>query len=150
MMTRTIVALIATGLGLATAVHAGEVYRQTDDSGRVIYSDRPASANATRLDIESRPTDPARLADMAAQREEREKAREEARETSEEARLRQQDRQAQRASNCEKAMAYQQRVETARRLYRLDDNGERQYYSAEEHDAALARARAQVAEWCDN
>lgn len=127
---------------------AGDVYKEVDANGNVVYSDRPREAAAQRLDIDSAETDQeaiaARRDALEAARVKRQQAQEE--ETARKAHK--QDLAAQREANCEKARAYQQRVETAHRLYEVDDNGDRNYYSAEQHDAALARARDQVREWC--
>lgn len=129
---------------------AAEIYRETDASGRVVYSDRPSSANARKLTIQSRATDPAILEAEKARLAERQAQRQESRVKAAETTERNRDIQSQRAQNCEKARAYQQRVETAHRLYETDENGERRYYSAAEHDAALEKARMQIKEWCDN
>lgn len=136
-------------LMLAGSTGAGEVFKEVDAQGNVIYSDRPNAASAEKLDIEYSSTDPQAL---AAQREALEKARDERQEAEVEAtanEANQRDLAAQRKANCEKARAYQQRVETARRLYDVDDDGNRSYYSAEQQDAALAKARDQIQEWCD-
>lgn len=129
---------------------AGEIYRETDASGRIIYSDRPASASASKLRIENRATDPAALeaekARLAARQAQRQESKTKAATEAE----RNRDIQAQRAQNCEKARAYQQRVQSSHRLYVLDAQGNRQYYSAAEQDAAHEKARNQVKEWCDN
>jgi len=141
---RAIAIILCTGL-----VSAGEVYKHVDAQGNVIYSDRPADAAAARLDIDSSKTDPEAVeqqrAALEAKREEREQAKASANAEAE----RQRDLAAQRKANCEKARSYKLRVEAAHRLYDTDENGNRSYYSAEQHDAALARARDQVKEWCD-
>lgn len=139
--------LLAVG---SLAAGAAEIYRETDDSGRVVYSDRPSSASARKLTIQSRATDPAIREAERARLAERQAQRQEARAKAAENAERNRDIQSQRAQNCEKARAYQQHVETARRLYKTDENGERRYYSAAEQDAALEKARMQVKEWCDN
>lgn len=134
---------------LASFANAGEVYKEVDAQGNVVYSDRPRDAAARRLDVDSKSTDPAAIAArreaLEASREKRNEAQAKAAANTE----RKRDIAAQRAANCEKARAYKQRVETAHRLYSTDDDGNRKYYSAAEHDAALAKGRDQVKEWCD-
>ena len=129
---------------------AAEIYRETDASGRVIYSDRPTSTNARKLSIQSKATDPAVLEAEKARLAEREVQRQESRTKAAETAERSRDIQSQRAQNCEKARAYEQRVQAAHRLYEADENGDRRYFSAAEHDAALEKARTQIKEWCDN
>ena len=136
-------------LATVSGALAAKVYREVDANGNVIYSDRPRDASAEAIDVGASKADEeaiaARREALNEAREAREARRAEAANEAERAR----DVAAQRAANCEKARAYQQRVETAHRLYDEDENGERTYYSAEQHDAALAKARDQVSEWCD-
>lgn len=143
-----LVAVLTLLLGLQAA-NAGDVYREIDAQGNIVYSDRPKNANAAQLKIESKKTDAAAIEKQRQARikqsEERERNRAKIAEEAE----RKRNVSAQRAANCEKARAYQQRVETAHRLYDVDGEGNRTYYSAEDHSAALAKARAQVSEWCD-
>lgn len=148
-MSSKITTLLMAALVLASSAYAAEVYREVDENGNVIYSDRPRDASAEAIDVGASKADEqavtAHREALVQAREARETARATAASEAERAR----DVAAQRAENCEKARAYQQRVETARRLYDEDENGERRYYSAEQHDAALAKARDQVREWCD-
>lgn len=136
-------------LMLSGLAAGGEVYKEVDAQGNVTYSDRPRDAAARRLDIGNNKTDPtaiaARKAALESKREERRQAQAKAAAAAESRR----DLAAQRQANCKKARAYQQRVQTAHRLYDVDENGDRSYYSAEQHDAALAKARDQIREWCD-
>jgi len=135
---------------LSVAADAAEIYRETDASGQTVYSDRPASAGANKLSIKSRPTDPAIIEADKNRLTEREAKREESQAKAAARAERNRDIQAQRAENCKKAQAYKTRVDTAHRLYEIDENGDRRYFSAAEHDAALEKARAQIKEWCDN
>lgn len=148
-MSNRIPTLLMVALVLGSGAFAAEVYREIDENGNVIYSDRPRDASAEAIDVGASKADEeavaARQEALVEAREARAAARAEAASEAEQAR----DVAAQRAENCEKARAYQQRVETARRLYDEDENGERTYYSAAEQDAALAKARDQVREWCD-
>lgn len=149
MMRRVLPTQILLALALTGLAGAGEVYKEVDAQGNVTYSDRPRAAASQKLDIENNKTDPEAL---AAQRKALESAREERQQAQVQAAAnaeRKRDLAAQRKANCEKARAYKQRVDTAHRLYDTDENGNRSYYSAAQHDAALAKARDQVEEWCD-
>ncbi len=139
-----ILAFVAAGVA-----SSADVYRQVDDAGNVIYSDRPADAGAERLKLSTGKTDPAAVAARREALTQAQAGRAAAREQAAAKQAQDRDRAEQRAANCEKARAYQQRVTTAHRLYEVDQNGERQYYSTQQHEAALARARDQVQEWCD-
>lgn len=149
-MSKTGMAAILCVAFLSWPAAAAEIYRDTDASGRTVYSDRPVSTNANKLRIKSRATDPAALESEKALLAERQAKREEAKKQAATEAERNRDIQAQRAQNCEKARNYQARVEASHRLYEVDDNGNRRYYSSAEQDAALEKARTQVREWCDN
>ena len=64
---------------MSASAFAAEIYRETDAQGRVVYSDRPASASASKLKVESRPTDPEALEARRAAIAERQAKREESR-----------------------------------------------------------------------
>ncbi|MGH8496057.1 MAG: DUF4124 domain-containing protein [Gammaproteobacteria bacterium] len=147
-MLRTTVLIL---LSAAATIAAADVYRWVDADGQVHYSDRPAR-NAERLDVESRPTDAARIRDqqeraaaLTAARGVREgqESAQAAEQASAEA-----DIAAQRAVNCETARQRLQTYDTAHRLYRPQEDGGREYLSDEELDAARADARLDVDEWC--
>lgn len=148
LITALIIGLLAVPL-YADSAHAGEVYKQVDENGNVVYSDRPREATATPLDVDTAKTDPAaaarKLDELKKAREQREQTKTDAAKEAEH----QRDLAAQRQANCEKARAYQQRVQTARRLYETDENGNRTYYSSEQQDAARVLASTRVREWCD-
>jgi hypothetical protein len=134
----------------AATLPGAEVYRQVDADGNVTYSDRPMGADAETIIIETPPpsTPPVIAAppspgpgaagsepDAAPQREPREPTPEE--------------RAAERAANCDVARERLDRYMMARRLYRSTPDGEREYLSDAEIDAARAEAAADVEEWCD-
>lgn len=131
---------------------ASEIYKWTDADGNVHYGDRPAEdVPVERLDIPSRPTDPARIAAMTQARAE---ARQEARsqEAAEQAEQPSpEDLRAaakQRAQQCD---MYKERLQTfiqSRRLYREDENGERVYLNEEETLQARNNVQEKVEEYC--
>jgi hypothetical protein len=51
-------------------------------------------------------------------------------------------------ANCEKAQQRLDKYKTARRLYRENDSGEREYLSDEQTDTARADAARKVDQWC--
>lgn len=139
---------------LAGGIGASEIYKWTAPDGTVHYGDRPAeNVEAEQLDIESRPTDPARIAALAEQRAE---ARRESRQaeqaaaaeepTPEEERRRQQEREEQ----CTMYKERLQRFTRSRRLYREDENGERVYLTEQEMQEARDRVQDNVEEFCNS
>jgi hypothetical protein len=147
-------ALIVLGAAvLHTAPVAAEIYTWTDADGTVHYGDKPGTTQATKLDIESRATDKVAVAERYSRRqaarteqnEERAEQRASAEEQAAEAEAEREARQAQ----CEKARERLGRFVNARRLYRVDENGERQYLDDAEIDQARARAEEAVTRHCD-
>lgn len=130
----------------ASMLHAAEVFRYVDENGNVAYSDRPVGENpesiviTTTAPVVPPSAAPAQQAEAATPEETVERLRRDP--TPEE-------RAEDRAANCTIA---RQRVETysiSRRLFRELPDGEREYLSDAEIDAARAGAAADVEEWCD-
>jgi Domain of unknown function (DUF4124) len=133
---------------------AAEIYKWTDANGNVHYGDRPADdVNAERLSIQSRPTDPTRIAALAQARvEARSQAREQASapaadegpvSPAEQRRIAEE-----RALKCNEYKNRLQSFLQSRRLYREDENGERIYLSEEETQAARSNVQSKVEEYC--
>lgn len=145
----SIAALVAAVL-IAGAAGASEIYKWTDENGNVIYGDRPDGA-AEQVAISSRSTDPERV---AAQQEryqamrtasaERAEARDEADKSREELRAEREQREQQ----CTQARAELQKLLQSRRIYKLDDSGERDYYDDAGMQEVRARAQERVEEYC--
>lgn len=133
---------------LSSALHGAEVYRSVDANGNVSYSDRPFSRDAetiviTTPHVSSPPPAPATpaAADSQPQASEPEQPpppQPTARELA-----------AEREANCAAARERNDRYQMSRRLYRSLPNGEREYLSDEELDAAKAGAAADVEKWCN-
>lgn len=139
-------AVIVTLSLLAVPVHAADVYRTVDAQGNIVYSDRP-SDNSVRVAINTsapaaqpapvrRSTDAARssaaVPDQATiEAAEREQLAED------------------RAANCEAARQRNETYATSRRLYRVEADGERVYFSDAELSQARMDAQAEVTRWCN-
>lgn len=124
-----------------------DIYRSVDANGQVVYSDRP-SAEAERIAVSAVPASsaaaaPAGESEEAEAEEESTVFAEVPREPTPE------ELAADRARNCEYSQQMLESYTTSHRLYRQGPDGEREYLSAEEIDAARARAQSNVAAWCD-
>jgi len=151
--------LIRTGLTVLGAVAFlampafADVYMWRDGDGTVHYGDKPGSEDAKKLDIETRPTD---RATVAKRFEQRQTARTESNAAMAEQRM-QADQQAadaaaereQKAARCEEARERLRSYVNSRRLYRLDESGERQYLDDAEIAEARAKAEEAVTENCN-
>ena len=143
---------LVVAISAAGALFAGEIYKWTDEEGSVHYSDRPvASGNAERMDIRSRPTDAARVqaevqarADARAEHTEQEAAAPRGPSAEE---LQAQARE--REEKCAKYSDRQFEFTRARRIYRLDESGERVYYTEEEMADAREKVERLVNEYCN-
>jgi len=145
---------IATICLAASCAFASDVYKWTDEDGNVHYGDRPV-AGSERMDIVSRPTNPAAISARrdnaavvepdAAPAEEQSAAPEENKRPS---RAERNQQRREKAENCAEARERLQRHLVARRMYRVDENGERVYYDDAEIQAAKDRAQQAVDEFC--
>lgn len=143
-----ILALAGSGAALA-----GDIYKWVDEDGNVHYGDKPNVAQAERMAIESRPTDPSQVSAetqslMASREAAAERRTEMDTAAAEQAELRAQAEQ--RAQQCSSARAQMQRMITARRVYQEDENGERVYLDDAERDAARERVENQINEYCNS
>jgi len=133
-----------------TSIAAETVYKWTDKSGVMHFSDRPVpNAEAEEMRVTpSRPsfTEPDEEeagadeddaeAETPASKEERQAAEEE------------QQRKI-REQNCQIARQTLQHNESIERMYRVDASGERVFLSDEEREMVLARSGEDVKKWCD-
>ena len=135
------------------AAPAGEVYRTTDAQGRPIYTDKPPTLPAQKLNVQSATTDTvevqkrrdAQMERYTEQSAAEAKAREQADNRRTAAELTAEDR----AQRCVEARARYEKVQTSWRLYEAGPTeGERRYLSPEEIDAARANARRVMEEFC--
>lgn len=138
---------------VASCAFASDIYKWTDEDGTVHYGDRPA-AGSERLDIVSRPTDP-EAAKASYERfvaaEPEQPASEEAAQPAEEPSLTRAERIQQRqelAEKCADARERLQRHLVARRIYRVNDAGERVYLDDAQTQAAKEKAQQKVDEFC--
>jgi hypothetical protein len=134
----------------STWVMADEIYRWTDENGKVHFGDRPRGTEAEAVGSTGAPSstpdaDTEATLDrqgryLESLRREREQKEEQAAQAAEERRR--------RARNCKAARS---RLETYRRasgVYRYNNKGEREYYDKEKRAAVIRQARKEVSYWC--
>lgn len=144
--------VFALSITATSSSFASEIYKWTDEEGNVQYSDRPPGAvKVEHVAIRSQPTDPARVqAEVQARTDAQAlRAKEEANApqgpTLEDLRAEAMERD----EKCNKYTERQTRFTQNRRIYRLDESGERVYYDEEEMAAARARVDELVDQYCD-
>lgn len=148
---RRMQAIIA-GLLLSGVAVGGEVYVTKDAKGNPVYTDRPDTLPAEKLDVQSGTTDPvevqARYDDQmkkyAADSESAAKAQARATDTAKAREITAEDR----AKRCVEARTRYEATLNAIRLYEEGADGQRRYLSSEEIDGARADAKKTVDEFC--
>ncbi|MDZ7661317.1 DUF4124 domain-containing protein [Thiohalophilus sp.] len=146
---------LVSGLLLASLLSvsmAAEVYKWTDEQGRVHYGDRPPEEGASSVDVDP---GPASGSPIPGDAERREKTRRLLRAYEEERRVKQQREQrqeaeaAERHKRCAWARDRLRRYKQAGRLYDLDEAGNRRILADSQRQQAEAQAARDVEKWCD-
>ena len=144
------IALCGFMLLAALDVNAARFYKSVDENGKVIFSDRPADANAEQIDVKVfTPDTPPPTTTKTTDKSES-KAKKAATESAD--KESQQDLkklQATRTENCKKAKDNLQKLQTVSRLFSQDEKGNRTYFSDEERLKSLATAREAIKGWCE-
>jgi len=141
-------------LVLATAgAQASEVYKTTDPQGRPVYTDKPVSLPAQKLDVKTSTTDTVevqkRYAEQMKSYSETDKARAEAARKAAEAQQASTLTAEDRAKRCQDARQRYESYMNAHRLYEPGaTEGERRYLTDAELDAARANAKRTMDEFC--
>jgi hypothetical protein len=136
---------------LAGAVQA-DVYKYTDEKGRIQYTDKPQTLPAERLNMQSHRTDTVEIAkreeDERKRMESENKARQQAQNQSQNQKQAVELSATDKADRCVKARERFDKYAVSQRLYEAGENGERRYLSSGEIDAARASAKAAMDELC--
>jgi hypothetical protein len=139
---------ILAGPGVWPRGYAEEVYKTIDASGHVVYSDHPISPASEKLSVPVKEADPGEAARLAKQRavedaEDAQRSRQEADEQSK------QDAQSkQQAQACTSARNHYFSIKDSRRLFTVDADGNRVFYSDPEADAMKASAKQAMDQAC--
>jgi len=152
MLVKITVFALALSIASIGTLSATEIYKWTDEEGIVNFVDSPTgAAGEIHVSIRSRPTDPARVeaqvqaeADAQTLKAE-EKANAPQGPTQEELLAEAREQQEQ----CNKYTNRQVQFTNNRRIYRMDENGERVYYDEEEMAAARSNVDDLVERYCD-
>jgi hypothetical protein len=143
----------ATLLAVATGALASDVFKTTDPEGRPVYTDRPATLPAQKLNVQSSSTDVVEVqqrydAQMKRYAETDKASTETAQQAADRrkaAALSAEDR----AKRCTEARQRYESYMNARRLYQPgDQEGDRRYLSDAEIDEARANAKRTMDEFC--
>ena len=151
-MLRTLFMLTVAAAVLAAGPVAADVYKFKDDKGNVLYTDKPSTLPAERLNIQSQKTDT--VAVQTRQQEEM-KRMQDADKSSQQAAGQNKDQQqatqlsaTQKAEQCTKARQRYDTYMNSQRLYQQSPDGQRKYLSDDELNAARASAKASMDVMC--
>ena len=126
-----------------------QVYKWVDEKGVTHYGERPPQGKKAR-EVEQRLGNPGPAPGNSARQNWKDKDLEfrGRRIEAEQAQAKQQRQEAADRQTCNQARDRVAQMKTARRVYRLNEKGERVYQSDEEHQAAIAQLDRLVSERC--
>jgi hypothetical protein len=151
-MLRTLFMLTAVTAVLAAGPVAADVYKFKDDKGNVLYTDKPSTLPAERLNIQSQKTDT--VAVQTRQQEEMKRMQEADKANQPKNADQNPNQQAakmnpnERAEQCTKARERYDSYANSRRLYEKLPDGSRRYLSDAELDAARVSAKTSMDAMC--
>ncbi len=150
-MKPTLTLIIA--LVLSAGAHASEVYRTKDAKGQLVYTDKPVTLPAEKLDVKSSSTDTVevqkRQEDQMKRYSEGEQSRSDAAVKAADARKASELSATDRAKRCQDARDRYQAYMNSSRLYEPGaSESERRYLSDAEIDAARETAKKTMDEFC--
>jgi len=150
---KPILTLLAALLVVGTTVQAGEVYKEKDSKGNLVFTDRPEQLPAERLNVKTQQTDT-----VEAQRRHDEEMQRLNESSSASSSASESTAQGERAASqsaedkvkrCKESRDRYEQYMSARRLYEPGTTeGERRYLSDAEIDAARANAKKMMDEFC--
>jgi len=150
-MLRSLV-LASLAASLLTAPAMADVYRFTDDKGNVLYTDKPSTLPAERLNVQSSKTDIVAVRERQEAEQKRMRDSAGARDQTLAQRSDQQEADKltakDKAERCTKARERYDMYMNSQKLYEQQPNGERRYLSSEELDAARASAKTTMDVMC--
>jgi hypothetical protein len=144
-----VVLVLVLSVGASASAEEREVYRWVDTDGKVHFADRPLADDAQRLDVDSRATDNKRINEARQARIERKLMRQEAKTEQAKTQKAAAEEAERKAENCRRARAALESLVNARRLYEPADDGSRRYLDEAQIAQRRAKAREDVAQWCN-
>ncbi len=156
-MSRTLTACLLAVAALAASSAGADVYKFTDAQGNVLYTDKPSTLPAERLNVQSNRTDTVAVQARQQQEMQRMQAANSTGQQQQQAPAQQQeDAQQQspqqaaqnKADQCAKARARYDNYMNSQKLYEQQASGERRYLTDAEIEAARASAKTSMDVLC--
>jgi Domain of unknown function (DUF4124) len=151
-MLRSLLTLTLTASVLLAAPAGADVYKYKDDKGNVLYTDKPATLPAERLNVQSQKTDIVAV----TQRQEAEQKRLQDATTGSTQTVQQRSDAQQaaqlsakdKAERCAKARERYDTYMNSQKLYEQQPNGDRRYLTDAELTTARDTAKTSMDMWC--
>jgi hypothetical protein len=151
-MLRTLFMLTAAAAAFASGPVAADVYKFKDDHGNVLYTDKPSTLPAERLNIQSQKTDvvaaQARAQEDVKRQQDADKANQQAAQGGQQQAATPAATADNKTEGCAKARDRYTQYMTSQRLYETLPDGQRRYLTDAELDAARASAKASMDVMC--
>lgn len=147
----TLTILLATLTAAPGRANASDVYKYTDEKGNVLYTDKPRTLPAQRMNVPTGKTDPAAVArqnEEVKRLQEADNARKQASSQQASSSDANQLTAKDRVERCTKARDRYDTYMNSQKLFEEQPGGQRRYLTSEELDAARATAKASMDSWC--
>jgi hypothetical protein len=136
----------------AAGTAGADVYKYTDEKGNVLYTDKPATLPAERMNVQSRKTDTVAVQARQDADQQRMQGADKARQAASSQQADQQEAEQltakDKAERCTKARQRYESYMTSQRLYEQQENGQRRYLTDQELDAARNSAKTTMDVMC--
>jgi hypothetical protein len=139
---------------LAGTAGAAEVYKYKDEKGNTLYTDKPVTLPAERMNVpqskksESPPASTASTNDELKRMQDADAARKQEATQKADEKSSTLSTAKDKAERCTKARDKYEKYLTSRKLYEEQPDGQRRYLSGEELDAARNAAKTNMDVWC--
>jgi hypothetical protein len=124
---------------------SAEIYRWTDANGQVHFGEAP---RAGAVQVEVKPPVVQQDAAAAERQQRAERFFQARREEQQQANEKNQEQQAKTAQECQKLREQYAELDRGGTFYKVDAQGERQYYNEAQLDSARSRLKARLAQRC--
>jgi len=138
-------------LALISLTAHAEIYKWTDENGKIHFSDKPVGEKAKTLDIKVQKANPssAKTKDERKQRAEGFiRAREEERAERDKVIAEKKRLKAEKIANCEKFKKEYKRITEAGAVYYENKDGTRDWLEPKRRNKEEAHLKAQIKKWC--
>ena len=129
---------------LLSPVCQAEIYKWTDENGRVNYGEKPASKNTEKIEIKSSPSNPD--PELTEDRKEKQRKLLEVLEQERQEKAQQKTEDLKQKRELED---YHKTLKEVNQLYDLDEEGNRKFLSEEEHEKEIAEVEKNLEMHCN-